>query len=604
MATSVYEIDVDDERFKEFLGLFQKHQAELKELGSKWADVVGPADAVSEAVAEMTGDVKEAANAWGDTSRIVETISGGIRDMTASMMAQTAMLHKQREEKEEGRRDEAKAEKARRDSERSQARALEQRKKVSGQLVKDAGSIAKGIGSATLSLVKWVSLGGLAGVITSGFGMGTLANRVGGALREAQGVGVGTAEHQALNLNYGRFTDVNSNLASLSAAQVDPSKQWAFAASGIDPAGKDPAALYLDSVKQAKRIFDEAFARDPRTAGAVAQSRGLMEGGLGFSLQDLRRLNAASPDDMGNAARRMEQDRKQLALSEEVQRRWQDFSYQIQRVILRLQNGLAPAFEKMIGPVTKLSDKIVDAINAFTLSPGFQKGLDDFGNWIEDFAKWIGTDDFKDKMVKLGDGVALVGKVILAVAEKLKWLIPKDDEQVAGVSAKNIISDADRKKNINHAMDYLQTEHGGKWTKNQAAGWVANFDAESNMNPHAVGDGGKAFGIAQWHPDRQKLYEQLYGHTMQSVKDKSMAFREQLGFVAWEQRNNEKRAAESVRLTTSSGGLAAQQVSRYYERPKDTYGEMKKRDARAEVILKVYNTTGGSASVSANQLPK
>ena len=36
----------------------------------------------------------------------------------------------------------------------------------------------------------------------------------------------------------------------------------------------------------------------------------------------------------------------------------------------------------------------------------------------------------------------------------------------------------------------------------QAAGLLAQADAESSLNPHAVGDHDQAFGLDQWHSSR------------------------------------------------------------------------------------------------------
>ncbi|GAB3975779.1 hypothetical protein GCM10028806_34100 [Spirosoma terrae] len=50
------------------------------------------------------------------------------------------------------------------------------------------------------------------------------------------------------------------------------------------------------------------------------------------------------------------------------------------------------------------------------------------------------------------------------------------------------------------AYQYLQKKHG--LAPHVAAGIVGNLMQESSLNTRAVGDGGKARGLAQWHPDR------------------------------------------------------------------------------------------------------
>jgi hypothetical protein len=57
----------------------------------------------------------------------------------------------------------------------------------------------------------------------------------------------------------------------------------------------------------------------------------------------------------------------------------------------------------------------------------------------------------------------------------------------------------DGKTNAQFAYEYL-TASG--LSPQAATGVVGNLMAESSMNTRAIGDGGKAKGIAQWHPDR------------------------------------------------------------------------------------------------------
>lgn len=121
------------------------------------------------------------------------------------------------------------------------------------------------------------------------------------------------------------------------------------------------------------------------------------------------------------------------------------------------------------------------------------------------------------------------------------------------------------------AMDYFMSQG---WTREQAAGIVANLEAESGFDHSIVGDGGKAFGIAQWHPDRQANFRRAFG---KDIKDSTYA--EQLAFVQWELTNTEKGAGDALRATQGSG-QAASAISRLYERPADADGEAAKR-ARA-----------------------
>lgn len=98
------------------------------------------------------------------------------------------------------------------------------------------------------------------------------------------------------------------------------------------------------------------------------------------------------------------------------------------------------------------------------------------------------------------------------------------------------------------------------WTKEQAAGIAANLEAESSFNTKAVGDNGKAVGVAQWHPDRQKRFEEVYGKPLSES-----TFEEQVGFVDWELKNTEKKAGDKIKSAKSASEAAAF-GEQYYER--------------------------------------
>jgi hypothetical protein len=120
---------------------------------------------------------------------------------------------------------------------------------------------------------------------------------------------------------------------------------------------------------------------------------------------------------------------------------------------------------------------------------------------------------------------------------------------------------------------------GQGWSAPQAAGIVANLVAESNLNPAAVGDGGAAYGIAQWHPDRQAGFAALIGKPI-----RGSTLEEQLAWVHAELQGTEKHAGDALSACTTAGEAAAV-VCAKYERPADILGESIKRAKLAETIL-------------------
>ncbi|AFO47225.1 phage tail tip lysozyme [Pseudomonas putida] len=115
------------------------------------------------------------------------------------------------------------------------------------------------------------------------------------------------------------------------------------------------------------------------------------------------------------------------------------------------------------------------------------------------------------------------------------------------------------------------------WSEDQAKGIAANLEQESNFQPDAVGDGGNAYGMAQWHPDRQANFAKFSGKDI-----RQSTAQEQLEFIHYElTRGGEKSAGEKLKMATSAPE-AAGIVSQYYERPADTNGEITRRAAIAE----------------------
>nr|WP_282960931.1 phage tail tip lysozyme [Burkholderia cenocepacia] len=103
---------------------------------------------------------------------------------------------------------------------------------------------------------------------------------------------------------------------------------------------------------------------------------------------------------------------------------------------------------------------------------------------------------------------------------------------------------------------------GMGWTKEQASGLVANFWNESLLDPHAVGDNGHAYGIGQWHEDRQEAFKKLFG-----IDIRKSTLDQQLQFANYElTQGNEQPAGRRLRAASNALDAGAI-VSRYYERP-------------------------------------
>lgn len=138
------------------------------------------------------------------------------------------------------------------------------------------------------------------------------------------------------------------------------------------------------------------------------------------------------------------------------------------------------------------------------------------------------------------------------------------------------------------ALKFFQSPEGGGWTSEQAQGIIGNLQHESGslaLNTSAIGDGGKAYGLAQWHPDRQDIFEQVMG---KSIRGSSLL--DQLKFVNYELHSNESRAGSLLRQAKSAK-QSADIMMDYYERP-SAESKIKSRETRRDLSekLSMYQT--------------
>lgn len=143
------------------------------------------------------------------------------------------------------------------------------------------------------------------------------------------------------------------------------------------------------------------------------------------------------------------------------------------------------------------------------------------------------------------------------------------------------------------AMEYLTSPEGGGWTQAQAAGIVANLQAESGANLDTTalneeGGGQGAQGIAQWRGPRITKFTELYNKPIRSA-----SLQEQLAYVNWELNNTESKAGRSLRSATTAED-AANIFYRQYERPSatDTSGGLRISNAQALLVAPPQMTGG------------
>lgn len=138
------------------------------------------------------------------------------------------------------------------------------------------------------------------------------------------------------------------------------------------------------------------------------------------------------------------------------------------------------------------------------------------------------------------------------------------------------------------------------YSTDQSAGLVANIMAESKGDPNAVGDNGQAYGIAQWHPDRQAAFKKYTG---KDIRGSTVS--DQLDFMQYELRYGSEQKANALLLATQNAQQAGEVVSRAYERPAASDAEATARGRAAVQISQSTNihvTGGGDPRATAQQV--
>ena len=134
----------------------------------------------------------------------------------------------------------------------------------------------------------------------------------------------------------------------------------------------------------------------------------------------------------------------------------------------------------------------------------------------------------------------------------------------------------DKNEKIQKTIDYFV---GKGWTREQASGIVANLVHESSLSHTAVGDNGQAYGVAQWHPDRQRAFARWAGKNI-----RNSTYDEQLAFVHYELTEGAEKAAGRRLRRAKTAGESGYVTSKGYERPADKEGQAQARARTAERI--------------------
>jgi hypothetical protein len=141
------------------------------------------------------------------------------------------------------------------------------------------------------------------------------------------------------------------------------------------------------------------------------------------------------------------------------------------------------------------------------------------------------------------------------------------------------------------------------WSRAQASAIVANIRAESSGNAFAVGDSGLAYGLAQWHPDRQRNFQKWAGF---EIRDPRSTHQKQLEFINYELRQGDYRGTGTNLSNMQDAANAAGYLTYNYEKP-DKKIVAQQALARGNIASQVFqngkiNIPSAGASTTANHI--
>ncbi|HFD1330292.1 TPA: hypothetical protein ACF1IQ_004356 [Yersinia enterocolitica] len=437
-AKSIIDIDVNDDKFQSFMEKFNEYQAALGDLPEAWRGVAHGIGDTEKETAKARSELEGVAKSFSDGAAAILSINSGLDRLNDSL------------------------DKANKNQSGFNKNASAAKKFLSGA-TKDAKSLAGHIKDATTSLISWTSILGLfSGLIGAGglFGINRLASGAASQRFTALGLGTTSGGLDSSAINYQRaLSNPTGTLGAIRDSQLDLSKRWQFQAMGINNPDQDPAKLLPQMIRNARDIFVK---NGSNLQGAEAH--GLTNF---FTLDDLNRFKNMSDAEIDSMEKRAVQDRKQLQLSDQIQKQWTDFNVQLQRSGYSIENSFIRGLAPLAPQLTRLSDSVSGMIDSFLKSPELGKWIDGLSQGIQKFGEYLASPSFRtdidsfmksirdmgltvDNVIRFLNGTTLNGwndSVADSANSSAKWVKEKTgfDPQTVGPAIKDLFSIGSKK---------------------------------------------------------------------------------------------------------------------------------------------------------------
>lgn len=382
----ILDIDVNDSKFKQFLELFNKYQAQVDGLPDKWKKVSKSIDGSVQSFQELVAEKVQ--------SLYQDELNEKAQQRAYELTHATEISEKKAEE------------------------FTRKRREQFHRLADDAKHFAVHIKDATFSLLKWTSITGvLSGLIGAGglFGIERLGESAGAGRRSALGLGTTFGGQRAFGTNFSRLIDPGQFLSSVNEATHSIAGRTALYGAGLND-----SQIHGNTTDVARQVlFGLKNIADHTPDSQMEETLKARNLDKFISLEDFERLKATSRGEINGLAGRFGNDQAAMHISDETLRKWQDFNRQmsaagnrIEAVLIRGLVRLAPGLEHLSAGVTNL-------VESFAKSPALKKWIDMAGDGLERFAKFVGTPEFQQDVEDIATSI---GRLAMSIVNALKLL--------------------------------------------------------------------------------------------------------------------------------------------------------------------------------------
>lgn len=364
---SVVQIEVQDEKWKEYMASFAKYETLLKGMPAAWKKMAESGQGHLQTMQKMATSLQANADAF-------RKVAANQTDMT----------------------------------ERSRQMAASWK-----DIVKSTKDSAVNTYNQVTSLLRATGIiTAVTGLATGGalFGLDRLAAAASNDRRTALGLGVPTGKSAAFAVGFGRAIDTQGFLQGVATARGSMTSNAAIAmriisartGGGLDPRAKgDTGDISDELLERIRKIALDA--KQSGEYGLAVQTNRLGE--FGINDRDLQRIGAYSPKEWAEFKANETNAKGKLGMGDPTQKKWEDFYVQLGFAADKLKTGLINGLEKLTGPLANLTDKLSDFVLQFVSSSGFKMVIEDFAKGLDWAAKYVSSDDFKHDLEGFGNSM-------------------------------------------------------------------------------------------------------------------------------------------------------------------------------------------------------